>query len=282
MSNKAKRKEIAEETLLINNEKYYKTADGRRVDLTDQIGRMLAGTEFYLPNSLRNITERVFQRKPTFGSCQITVANETTLQGASRLSKSGQYQRIGVLNFASAKNPGGGFLNGSIAQEESLVSSSALYESLVQCHDFYSYHKSHSSPLYSDRMIYSPDCPVFRDDTGRLLDEPYLIDFVTSPAPNIGAMSENSPLHDDVLPVLMERSEKIIAVMAAHSCDAIVLGAWGCGVFQNAPNDVAEVFAHHLKQDGRWHNHFRMVLFSIIDRSRQQEIIQAFQNVFCQ
>jgi len=277
MNNRSRRKEIAEETLIIINEKYYKTANGQRVDLTDQIGRMLAGTELYLPNPLKNLVEGVLQQNQVFESCQLEVADETTLQGASRLVKSGQYQRVGVLNFASAKNPGGGFLNGSMAQEESLASSSALYESLIHCQDYYSWHKSHANLLYSDRMIYTPDCPVFRDDDGRLLDEPYLVDFMTSPAPNIGAMREDSPLRDEVLPVLRERSEKVLAVMANHGCDAVVLGAWGCGVFKNDPDMVAEVFAQHLKQGGRWHNRFRKVVFSILDRSRQQENIQAFQ-----
>jgi len=280
MSNRAKRKEIAEETLLIISEKRYQTTNGRRVDLTIQIGRMLAETELYLPNTLKNLVEHILRQKQVFESYRVEVANETTLQGAAQLVKSGQYQRVGVLNFASAKNPGGGFLNGSMAQEESLASSSALYESLIQCHDFYSWHKSHANLLYSDRMIYTPDCPVFRDDDGRLLDEPYLVDFVTSPAPNIGAMREDSPLRDEVLPVLRERSEKVLAVMAKHGCDAIVLGAWGCGVFRNAPDMVAEVFAQHLKQGERWHNRFRKVMFSILDKSRQQETLQAFQRVF--
>jgi uncharacterized protein (TIGR02452 family) len=33
-------------------------------------------------------------------------------------------------------------------------------------------------------MIYSPGVPVFRDDTGALLEEPYDVAFLTSPAPN--------------------------------------------------------------------------------------------------
>ena len=39
---------------------------------------------------------------------------------------------VGVLNFASAKNPGGGFLNGSMAQEESLAIASAMYVCMCQ------------------------------------------------------------------------------------------------------------------------------------------------------
>ena len=33
-------------------------------------------------------------------------------------------------------------------------------------------------------MIYSPRCPVVRDDVGIWLPVPYLVDFITSAAPN--------------------------------------------------------------------------------------------------
>ncbi len=41
---------------------------------------------------------------------------------------------------------------------------------------------------YSDPMIYSSDCPIIRDDAGNWLAEPYLIDFITSLAPNVGVV----------------------------------------------------------------------------------------------
>jgi hypothetical protein len=57
----------------------------------------------------------------------IEVTGESTLAAAARLAKTGP---VLALNFASAKNPGGGFLSGAQAQEESLARASTLYASL--------------------------------------------------------------------------------------------------------------------------------------------------------
>src|SRR5207253_843688 len=100
---------------------------------------------------------------------------ETTLASARRLVAAGQ--RPAALNFASAKHPGGGFLNGALAQEESLARSSALYACLVG-NPMYTFHQAQSDALYTDYAIYSPDVPVFRGDDGALLPEPYLCSFI--------------------------------------------------------------------------------------------------------
>ena len=74
-----------------------------------------------------------------------------------------------------------------------MARSSGLYHSLLKCQSYYHYHRVHRSGLYSDRMIHSPHCPVFRRDDGTLLEQPYFVDFVTAPAPNAGAVMQNQP-----------------------------------------------------------------------------------------
>jgi|GEM_PF-4983582 len=89
-------------------------------------------------------------------------------------------------------------------------------------------------------MVWSPRCPVFRKDDGDLLDEPHLATFITSPAPNAGAAGDTRP---DELPqirdVLRQRAEYVLALAASHGYKRLVLGAWGCGVFRNDPQLVA-------------------------------------------
>ena len=66
-------------------------------------------------------------------------------------------------------NPGGGFLSGSQAQEESLARATALYPCLAQMTEMYETNRQLNSPLFTDNMIYSPEVPVFRDDDDILL-----------------------------------------------------------------------------------------------------------------
>ena len=280
MKSRNHRKERANETLLIIGEGEYTAEHGKRIELKGDIAHMTINTQLYVENQLSRMVANVLQSKAPHDDTIFSVSNETTLEGVSQLVRSGKYMRVGVLNFASAKNPGGGFLNGSLAQEESLAVASALYQSLIQCHEgYYDYHRN-KNLLYSDRMIYTPDCPVFRDDDGVLLNEPYYVDFVTSAAPNIKAMREDDPLQDRVLSTFQERSEKVLALFAEYGCDAIVLGAWGCGVFGNDPSMVAEVFAKFLKPGGKWYKRFRVVRFSVLAHSRLQDNFVAFKTMF--
>lgn len=201
--------------------------------------------------------------------------------GAERLAKSQQFQKIGVLNFASAKNPGGGFLSGAQAQEESLARSSALYKSLLKCPNYYEYHRSQKSLLYSDRMIYSPNCPVFRKDDGTLLEEPYLVDFITSPAPNAGAILKNQPQEaEKIQEVLYERGAKLLSLASYKGCDALVLGAWGCGVFRNEPSMVAQMFSEFLLANGQFKERFKSVIFSVFDLTKETKIFTEFFSQF--
>ncbi|WP_084800588.1 TIGR02452 family protein, partial [Promicromonospora kroppenstedtii] len=62
-------------------------------------------------------------------------------------------------------------------------------------------------------------------------------------------------------------------VAAAHGCRRLVLGAWGCGVFGNDPDEVATTFAEALASR-RW---FEQVVFAILDTRPGQPVLRAFE-----
>ncbi|HBR75033.1 MAG TPA: TIGR02452 family protein [Cyanobacteria bacterium UBA11159] len=272
---------IAQDTLKIMEAGYYTSSNGEQVDIAKTLVSCLTQTKCYQPDTLSNLKQEVLCKSPQFSNTEFEVRNETTLMGAERIARSQKFQKIGVLNFASAKNPGGGFLRGAQAQEESLARSSALYKSLLQCPQYYEFHRSHKSLLYSDRIIYSPNCPVFKNDDGTLLNTPYLVDFITSPAPNAGEVWRNQPQDMDKIPeILYSRGAKLLSLALYHGCDALVLGAWGCGVFRNDPSMVAQMFADLLLPSGEFHGTFEMVLFSVLDWTKENRIFTEFNNRF--
>lgn len=201
------------------------------------------------------------ERPTTPDNCDYEVTQETTLEATRRLFREDCNQKIGALNFASARHPGGGFLGGAAAQEESLARSSGLYPCLAQdsCKPFY----SGEALWYSHSVIVSPDVPVFRDDEGTLLDEPYAVTFVSSAAPNVRAMKGKQITQHNLGDVLEKRIACFLSAAIASGVDTLVLGAWGCGVFGNDPVEVAQAFETCL---GCWYGkYFKRMVFAIPD-----------------
>lgn len=254
----------------------YVTPSGHTADIARRLARAVEGTRLYRPQDLRNLLRGL---PPAPGSrTRIEVTTETTLAAARRLSGAAG-DEVACLNFASAKNPGGGFLNGAHAQEESLARSSGLYATLCEAREFYDFHRAQGDLLYSDHMIYSPGVPVFRDDTGALLEDPYDVAFLTSPAPNRGAMRD--PVRAEQIPgVLRLRAAKVLAMAHHNGHRRLVLGAWGCGVFRNDPAEVAGAFAESLLCDGPFAGRFDHVVFAVHGRHAEAPELIAFEEAF--
>lgn len=283
---KIKRISIATDTVQILEQGKYFNQKGEVVDITKELKKCVDETQYLEPDELASIRDNILRKDCRYPS-DFEVKNETTLLGANSLSNlqaEGKIGvgKIGVLNFASAKNPGGGFLNGAQAQEESLARSSGLYASLLKAQKYYDSHRSQKSCLYSDRMIYSPCCPVFRDDNGQLLDKPYYVDFLTSPAPNAGVVKrgDHKKDADKIESVLEERGGKLLGLFAYNGCENLVLGAWGCGVFQNESKIVAQMFWKHLSTEGSFYGRFKKIQFSVFDQSKDKSTFKAFERVF--
>jgi uncharacterized protein (TIGR02452 family) len=262
---------------------YYVSRAGARVELAADVTAACQGTRSYSPGQTQRLyNEQAFNAAdaPRFATA-FEVTPETSTQAGQRLVCDEKAGQVAILNFASARNPGGGYIGGARAQEEDLCRSSALYTTLLEARDYYDAHRANRDTRYSHRVIFSPDVPVYRDNGTRLLDQPYQVSYLTSPAPNAGALARHEPsalveLED----LLTERAGRVIAVAAHHGVETLVLGAWGCGVFRNDPATVAQAFRRHLADDGVFAGRFRRVVFAVYDTSSARTTLGAFRSVF--
>ncbi|MBS2014902.1 MAG: TIGR02452 family protein [Deltaproteobacteria bacterium] len=251
----------------------YEAPSGRRVDLAAAVASAIARTRDYAPED--HVPE------PAGGArvaTRISVVNGTSLASARAIASRTRAVPF-VLNFASAKNPGGGFLNGARAQEESLARASALYPTIVHSR-MYAHHRASHDCMYTSWMIHSPEVPVFRDDeSGVLLEEPYPCTFLTAPAPNAGVVLARTPSRRDELErVMAERVARVLAIAAAEGHRHLVLGAWGCGVFANDPRVVTRAFQVEL--GGRFAGVFEEVVFAVLDWSEERRFVRPFAESF--
>lgn len=258
------------EAVTITHDGRYTAPSGAVVELSHLIERALEDRVWYAPGAT----------VPHVGvgsvETAISVANVSTLAAARDLVAQGFAPA--ALNFASARNPGGGFLNGARAQEESLCRASSLYACLVDA-PMYDAHRAIRDPMYTSWVLYTPDVPVFRDDHGPLLERPWRCAFVTSPAPNVKVLMERTPERASGLPAVYdERIARVLSVAAGHGHDAVVLGAWGCGAFGGDPELVAARFEAALR--GAFRGVFRAVVFAVLDTSSSQRTIGPFARRF--
>ncbi|MGW0752442.1 TIGR02452 family protein [Streptomyces sp. NPDC002587] len=271
-------REIARENAEILAAGGYRTRSGRQVALAAALAEAKAGTRIYGPN--RVIPGEMIAGGD--GGTAVEVTGESSTVAARRLVAAGprpvpEGAGVAVLNFASARNPGGGYVRGAKAQEEALCRASALYETLLEAPEYYEVHRAERSTFYTDRVIHSPGVPVFRDDRGALLETPFRVGFLTSPAPNAGTIRRQEPERAAEIPeALVRRAGLVLEVAALHGYRGLVLGAWGCGVFRNDPAEVAEAFRGLLA--GRFAGVFDRVVFGILDRDPRTR--EAFERAF--
>jgi uncharacterized protein (TIGR02452 family) len=268
---------IAEANERIVADGSYIAPSGTVVQIGELVAAACAGTASYGPDDLDVLLGEAVRR---VAKTRIEVTGESSMSATRRLYDEGA-DRIAVLNFASARNAGGGYLRGARAQEEDLCRVSALYTTLRHAPDFYAAHRASKDPAYSHRVVYSPGVPVYRDARYRLLDAPYQVSFLTSPAPNAGVIARDRPADVAAVPgLLVERASRVLAVAAHHGRRSLVLGAWGCGVFRNDPGQVAAAFRRNLTGGGGSAGVFDRIVFAVLDTTVGQPNLTAFRSAF--
>ncbi len=199
--------------------------------------------EYSVTNSkIYDHVENIVTRKqPT----EVVVSDMKTLDAALRYRDG----KTCVLNFASFKNPGGGFLRGTVAQEEYLCQNSTLYNVISQFPAFYEKNRLNTyDALYRNRAIYSPGIVVLPSEVK--------VDVLSCAAPNIKA---SRMIDSKKVQAVISRIKFVLDILEKEACDTVILGAFGCGVFGNDPRFVAKTF----RSQGVLHRGFKRVVFAI-------------------
>lgn len=267
------RKEIAQETLNIQQQGYYEL-DGRRIDI-GALQRHSENASLLLTPEEGAKLVREFVPPQNGEAASYRVVNQSTVQAIVDMGREGK--RPAVLNFASAKNPGGGFLNGAMAQEEALAASSGLYCTQLLHEIYYTANRACGTMMYTDHAIYSPDVVFFRDGGFRLLNEPVTASVLTLPAVNMGQVILKGENVEQAKIAMKNRMRLCLAIFAAHKERHLILGAYGCGVFRNDPEEVVVWWKELLETEG-YIRCFDKIVFAILERSGKN--MQPFVRLF--
>lgn len=267
-------KELAAETLAILKQGFY-TISGKRVDISTAHRNAVENSVLITPEEAETIKGSL--PAPGGEKAAAEVVNEPVTGLLHRLSEK-QARGLAVLNFASAKNPGGGFINGAVAQEESLAVASGLYTTQCHCPGYYEANRACKTMCYTDHAIFSPDVVFFRGGGPGLLEQPFTASVLTLPAVNMGQVMQRGEDLTMAKSKMRDRQRLALELLADRGAKTLVLGAYGCGVFRNDPREVAENWKALL--DGGLDRYFEKIYFSILARSAADKNYKMFQETF--
>ena len=131
-------------------------------------------------------------------------------------------------------------------------------------------------------MIYVPNVPVIRNDKLQLLESLELASFIVSPAVNKRKAYAEGIRDDELINKTMDvRIEKILTLAVSKKPSVIILGAYGCGVFGNDPEFVADEFYGLLRDEKfRFERFFDTVIFAVPTLKENDKTFNIFKNVF--
>jgi len=238
------------------------------------------------------------QREQPQEACalNITVQNNDCLVMAKSISQQTN-EPVCVLNLANQFEVGGDYLNlTAYAQEESLIKRTNLLDSLIQlegvvrgnvcnpykyalpnCLGFSS--AQQSSGFGEFTCLYSADITVNNlstEETGSV--EPFSVNVISSAAYNLNDR-DNAPDAKLYLAGTVFKILNQLRTAKAHGQRHLVLGAFGCGAFNNSSAEIASIY-HAAIYEFEFQGCFDSICFAI-KSSTSGTAINNYQ-VFCQ
>ena len=187
--------------------------------------------EVIKPNEIKNIKKNLFVKNISFFHGNVLEIMQSCPEAV-------------ILVFCSSKNPGGGVLRGSKAQEEDISLHSTWYFQVKELTDFYL--EKHSSAINTDNLIYIEKSYLLKDLYHNDI-KPVCISFIGSTAVNLNGLQQQRISTFNYEQIMSQRIEKILQLAETKNKKHLILGAFGCGVFGGNPTTVAKLFNEKIK-----------------------------------
>ena len=222
----------------------------------------------------------------------ITVSGKRSYQAAMDMKKEDETLNIAVMNFANAFHAGGGVTSGASAQEECLCRTSTLYPCIYRRtlrDSFYKHHNDLGDPKATDSLVYTPGIVIIKSDEDYperiATDERVKVDVITIAAPDLRNKSnmyakilgDGTYMNDaELFGYHVKRAIHMLTCAAAMGADALILGAFGCGAFENDPEVVARAYKTALQEFPKV---FKKIEFAVYCSSKDSRNYETFSRI---
>lgn len=210
---------------------------------------------------------------------KVIVDNLDTLVAAQQLINAG-FKEIGILNLANDKRRGGGFIEGSLAQEETLFRRTNLPCLVPESVYPFSRQGNNATVLYV-----SPVSVYRMDELNSFipLNPLFQVSCVFAAAQNkpplvtlANGQRKYKNTNDEKF--IRDVIEKVFYVFAKNGQKNLVLGAIGCGAFDNPANVVARIFREQVE---KYKHVFETIVFAVfIVNEKDKENFKIFSDTF--
>lgn len=201
---------------------------------------------------------------PKLSGTNVYVLNDDTLRVVQRIRKNNSKVRIACMCLANEETPGGYWMYGESAQEETLFICTDLSLILAEKDKYY--------PIKEFECIYVEGSQVLREsECFGLLKDPFHLDVVLCTGYNL--IQKRITFSKKLRTRLRAKIETMVTSCIRHGAEVLVLGALGCGKYGNPPADVAGVFRAVIEQ---YAGYFDSVYFAILDYNTSSEFEKAF------
>lgn len=175
-----------------------------------------------------------------------------------------------ILNMASDKTPGGGVARGATAQEEEIFRRTNGH--LLLTPNFY--------PMAKNDIIYSPRLTVVkdsRDNKYQNLKNEKVVGMISCAALRNPRLQDGEYDEEDS-ELMRAKIEAIVKLGIGYKHDSIVLGAFGCGAFNNPPELVAKYFKEAVDKYGKYYK--RIGFAVLVTKPKDIDNFSAFSETF--